>query len=113
MFKGKYVLLPYEELKEKISKYLEIDFELYKSSDLLLNINKNSIKGDLDSTLSEIVGENKNLIDDIDTTKDDILLNITECSYMLQKIFYIEERVIFDSEALFVNNAEDIYLFYV
>lgn len=112
MFKGKYVLLSVKELKEKISYHLGLDFELNGSCDLLLTVQKSNIKIDTNSFIAKLVGNKKNLIDDINTEEDSISVNMRECSYMLSEILDFNNIVIFDEEALITNDGEYIYLFY-
>lgn len=113
MFKGKYVLLSINELKEKLSCYLGLDFELNDSCDLLFSIQKSNIKTDITNFLAKIVGNNKNLIEDINIEGDCISLNMRECSYMLSEIFDFDNAVAFDEETLIVNDGEYVYLFYI
>lgn len=112
MYKGKYVLLSKEELNENISHYLGLDFELNDSCDLLLTIEKSDIKTDINSFVAKLVGNKKNLIDDINTEEDSISVNMRECSYMLSEILDFNNIVTFDEEALITNDGEYIYLFY-
>lgn len=112
MYKGNYILLSKEELKNKIFDYLNTSFELNNDSILEICIEKNNINTPINNLLQKIVGENKNSIEDINTTNNFISINARECSYMLSKIFELNKLAIFDEETLSVNNFEDIYLFY-
>lgn len=128
MFKGKYVLISMEELREKISNYLKVDFILNNdesvdndsfdnSCNLTLEIKKSDLlDGEVINIVSSIVGDNKRLIEDLTFESEyveKIVLDMTECTYMLKILFEIDENIVFDDEVMFVNEDKDIYLFYV
>lgn len=127
MFKGLYVLLPVAELKDKISKYLDTDgFTLdisnqrdediiIENTGLILRFPKKDENKTLE-LLKKIIGEdNEYSLEQLLWAYEDkpvISLIITECSFMLSQIFDIQEKVIFDDEAMFANEDEDVYLYY-
>lgn len=120
MFKGKYVLISMNELKWKISDYLKVNNALIidsESSNILLEIEKSDIIGnDIKEFTARMVGEDTHLINDLTFDfeySEKLVFNITECTYMFKKIFEIDENISFDDEVMFINDNEDIYMFYV
>ena len=128
MFKGKYVLVSVNELKWRILDYLKVNYSLVtnnesldedttdESSNMILEIKKSDIIcDDIKKFTAQIVGQDKHLIDDLTFDfeyKEKLAFNMTECTYMLKKIFEIDENISFD-DVMFTNEDEDIYLFYV
>lgn len=125
MFKGKYVLISMNELKEKISDYLKVNYNLVNNNDdsvdnscnMILEIEKSDIVcEDIKTLISKIVGEDVHLIDDLVFNfkhADKIVLDMTKCTYMFKKLFEINENISFDDEVMLANEDEDIYLFYL
>ena len=119
MYKGKYVIVSIEELKNLISKYTNNkDIKLNccyenESQYLTIVIDSKNITKEL---LIKIVGKDSSMLDEyIDESKysDEIHINTTEAGYMFKEIFSIKEDVYFDDECLYTNNNEDVYLFYI
>lgn len=126
MIKVKYVLLPMDELKRKISKYIGTDDYNLKmegqedenaiiknNCGLILSIPKKEKEKTLVLLKKITNSDNQYLTNDIDWNCEfDIILNMTDCSYMLSKIFDITEKVSFYDEAILVNKDKNVYLYY-
>lgn len=121
MFKGKYVLISISELQRKLSDYLNIECNLKKSNDcssnMLLEIKKaDIISNDIKTFLGKIVGPAEHFIEDLIfdlDSKDNLLFDMTECTFVLRKVLEINEKVAFDDEVVLTNEDKDVYLFYV
>ena len=120
MENGKYILLSVKELKEKVSSYLNINFEFIteKTEDniMLLRITRLDIeKIDTLKLFLRLYGENGHqvvkFLSDYPYVKD-VCFSMSECSCMLKNIFKINEDITFGDETFFTNNGEKIYLFY-
>lgn len=112
MYKGNYVLLPINELRERIKSILKIDFTLCNLSVLTLIIEKSDMSLDTTKTLSKVVGENSDISKNIDKSAKNVRFNMRECSPLLSKALEIKTTVIFDDETILVNDDKDVYLFY-
>lgn len=120
MFKGKYILSPIHELKRDISNYLNIDCDLIygneNESDTFMLVVQKSKLGNvkIEDIIWKIVGNKEELIrESLKNEVDGVFnFNMQQCSFMLCTIFNINSAI-FDTEIMFSDSEEYIYLFYV
>lgn len=119
MYKGKYVIVSIEELKNLITKYIgneDVNLNCCTENEnqyLTIMIDSQKVTKE---TLIKIVGENSSMLDEYMSESqysDVVHINTTEAGHMFKKIFEIKENVYFDDECLYTNDDKDVYLFYV
>ena len=126
MYKGKYVLVSYSELKQLIESYLNINVDLVERCDIeydlldscvnfFVQIKTKDLNQNKFNEILELITDDfmdNSLVESFYEYKDTIIFDMHECSNMLRKLFCIKEKIEFDNEVVFLNYNEDIILFY-